>query len=221
MSTIMKPPVAQSPFSMAGGQAADQGSCCSEEMLVGARLRGLRRKQGLSIRSLAAKCGISVNTLSLIENNRTSPSLHTLHLLAGGLEVPLVTFFEEEESEPGLVYQQHGQRPLVQFDRGTLERLGDGQYPLGAEPILVTLDICTKNAGEITHSGREFIFCLEGKVTCMISGQPYALEPGDSILFNAKAPHRWVNSGSLPGKLLVLFCPMEARDLPVERHLDH
>jgi quercetin dioxygenase-like cupin family protein len=44
--------------------------------------------------------------------------------------------------------------------------------------------------------------------------------PGDSLLFDAKAPHRWVNSHSEQSRLLVLFCPMEARDQPAERHLD-
>lgn len=211
----------QSAYALAGGLAEGQDICCGGEMLVGNRLRTMRRGQGLSIRVLAAKCGISVNTLSLIENNRTSPSVHTLHLLAGGLGVPLVTFFEEEKPEPGLVYQQYGQRPLIRFSSGTLEKLGEGLPPLGAEPILVTLDTNQKNAKEISHAGREFIYCLEGKVICMIAGQAYTLSPGDSLLFDAKAPHHWANSHSAPSKLLVLFCPMEARDQPAERHLDH
>jgi len=214
-------PETRSPFALAGGQAAIQETCCGGEVLVGTRLRALRRGQGLSIRTLAAKCGISVNTLSLIENNRTSPSVHTLHLLAGGLGVPLVTFFEEEKPEHGLVHQQDGQRPLIRFNNGSLEKLGEGLPPLGAEPILVTLDGDHKNVGEISHAGREFIYCLEGKVTCTIAGQPYVLSPGDSLLFDAKAPHRWANSRPAPSKLLVLFCPMEARDQPAERHLNH
>jgi transcriptional regulator with XRE-family HTH domain len=217
---LTKPtPDSQNPFALAGLPETD--TCCGGEVLIGVRLRTLRRGQRLSIRSLAAKCGISVNTLSLIENNHTSPSVHTLQMLAGGLGVPLVTFFEEEKPEPGLVYQQYGKRPLIRFASGTLEKLGEGLPPLGAEPILVTLDTNQKNAKEISHAGREFIYCLEGKVTCMIAGQAYLLSPGDSLLFDAKASHHWANSHSAPSKLLVLFCPMEARDQPAERHLDH
>lgn len=214
-------PDSNDPFAMVGLTETIQDSCCGGEVLVGARLRAMRRGQGLSIRSLAAKCGLSVNTLSLIENNRTSPSVHTLQMLAGGLGIPLVTFFEEEKTEPELVYQQHGQRPLIRFPAGALEKLGEGLTPLGAEPILVTLDTNQKNTEAISHAGREFIYCLEGKVTCMIAGQAYTLSPGDSLLFDAKASHHWTNSHSAPSKLLVLFCPMEARDQPAERHLDH
>lgn len=194
-------------------------SCCNREDLIGARLRRLRREQNVSIRCLASKCGISVNTLSLIENNRTSPSLHTLHLLARGLGVPLVTLFDEDKPEYALVYQQYGQRPKMRFPSGTLENLGEGLPPLGAEPILVTLDADQVETGDISHAGREFIYCLKGKVTCVVANQEYSLSPGDSLLFDAHAPHHWQNPRSTPSQLLVLFCPMEAHDLPAERHL--
>ncbi len=199
--------------------AATLEPCCSSEELIGARLRLLRRKQNLSIRTLAATCGLSANTLSLIENGHTSPSVHTLELLARGLGVPLAAFFEEEAEGPTLVYQQQGQRPLMQFAQGTLENLGEGLPPLGAEPILVTLDAGQAEAENISHAGREFIFCLEGNMTVIVAGQAYPLLPGDSLLFDASAPHRWLNLQAGPARLLVLFCPMEARDQPAERHL--
>ncbi len=199
---------------------AAQNTCCGSDDRIGKRLRALRHERGLSIRALAERGGISVNTLSLIENNRTSPSLHTLNLLAGGLEIPLGILFEEEKHEQEPVYQQNGQRDLIRFPQGTLEKLGEGLPPLGAEPILVTLDTDHKNTGEITHSGREFMYCLAGKVTCVIAEKTYVLSSGDSLLFDATAPHRWTNSYSAPSKLLVLFCPMEGHDQPAERHLD-
>lgn len=205
----------------AGTARAAHNVCCGGEALLGERLRTLRHEQDLSIRALAEKCGISVNTLSLIENNRTSPSVHTLNLLAGGLGVPLIALFEEEKHEQKPVFQHCGQRELIRFPQGTLEKLGEGLPPLGAEPIQVTLDTDHSNEDEIAHAGREFIYCLDGKITCIIAGLAYVLLPGDSLLFDAKAPHRWMNSYSAPSKLLVLFCPMEASDQPAERHLNH
>ncbi|TSA47429.1 MAG: cupin domain-containing protein [Chloroflexi bacterium] len=196
-----------------------QNTCFGCETLIWERVRTLRHERSLSIRSLAEKCGISINTLSLIENNRTSPSVHTLTLLAGGLGVPVAALFEEEKHKQELVYQQDGQRVLIRFPHGTLERLGEGLPPLGAEPILVTLEDDQDN--EVSHNGREFIYCLEGKVTCLIAGQTYPLLPGDSLLFDAGTPHRWTNSHPHPSKILVLFCPMEARDQPAEHHLEH
>lgn len=194
-------------------------STFQSEARINARLRLLRKEQGLSIRGLAAKCGISPNTLSLIENGRTSPSVHTLQLLADGLGISLAAFFEEVKPAKTLVYQRQGQRNQMRFSNGILEKLGEGLPPLGAEPILVTLDPGHAEAKDISHVGREFIYCLEGKVICIIANQQYTLTPGDSLLFDAAAPHRWLNDASTVSKLLVLFCPMEARDQPAERHL--
>jgi len=201
------------------GEPSSQDTFCLNDSLIGLRLRAFRKQKRLSIRALADKCGISVNTLSLIENERTSPNVNTLKLLAGGLDLPIIAFFEEEKAEEGLVYQQQGQRPQMRFANGTLEMLGEGLPPLGAEPILVTLESTKEPVQEISHAGREFIYCLKGKVTCLIAGQTYPLFPGDSILFNARAPHKWLNAHSDASQLLVLFCPMEAHDQPAERHL--
>jgi len=198
--------------------AFDQSSCCSEEELIGCRLRHLRREQKISIRTLAARCGISVNTLSLIENDRTSPNLRTLKLLANGLGIPLVAFFNEDKPEYVLVHQQQGQRSKLRFANGTLEKLGEGLPPLGAEPILVTLDPDPDEASDISHVGREFIYCLEGQIAYMIAGRTYLLEPGDSLLFEAHLPHRWQNvSPAISRSILVLY-PTDARDYPSERH---
>ena len=108
---------------------------------------------------------------------------------------------------------------MLHFAHGTLEKLGEGLPPLGSEPILVTLNPGRAEEKDISHSGREFIYCLEGKVTCIIGSQEYNLGPGDSLLFNARVPHRWRNADPGSTRLLVLFCPMESIDQSAERHL--
>jgi transcriptional regulator with XRE-family HTH domain len=49
---------------------------------LGPKLRALRKRRGLSLRTLAALCGLSANTISLVERGKTSPSVATLHRLA-------------------------------------------------------------------------------------------------------------------------------------------
>ncbi|MFO7583430.1 MAG: helix-turn-helix transcriptional regulator [Anaerolineales bacterium] len=60
-----------------------------QDIDVGSRLRVIRTNQGLSIRALAERSGLNVNTLSLIENGKTSPSVSTLQALAQSLAVPI------------------------------------------------------------------------------------------------------------------------------------
>jgi transcriptional regulator with XRE-family HTH domain len=192
-----------------------------EIIQVGTRIRAIRKRLGLTIRALAEQCQISPNTLSLIENERTSPSIRTLGLLAMGLNVQLSTLLEPEPPGQCVVYQRQGQRAVTRFASGTIENLGDGLPPLGAEPILVTLEIHHTTPDDVSHAGREFVYCIDGSVACTIGKTRYPLSGGDSLLFDASIPHRWENMNPQPSRLLVLFCPMDARDHPIEQHLGH
>jgi transcriptional regulator with XRE-family HTH domain len=192
-----------------------------EPVQVGSRIRTIRKQQGLTIRALAIQCQISPNTLSLIENDRTSPSVRTLGQLAQGLGVNIGTLLEQDLAKQGVVYQQQGQRMVTRFANGMIENLGDGLPPLGAEPILVTLDTHQTVFQDVSHAGREFVYLIEGSGACVIAETRYLLSVGDSLLFDANIPHRWENTHSLPSRMLVLFCPMDANDQPVEQHLGH
>ena len=70
----------------------------------------------------------------------------------------------------------------------------------------------------IVHTGREFVFCLEGLLAYMIEDQEYLLEPGDSLLFEAHLPHRWQNAGAALTLSLLVFCPSDEHDRPTELH---
>ncbi len=91
---------------------------------VGRRLRALRNEQNLSMRALAELSGLNVNTLSLIENGKTSPSVSTLQQLAAALKVPIGAFFESPILPESIVYQQAGMRQSAAFSHGKLADSG-------------------------------------------------------------------------------------------------
>jgi transcriptional regulator with XRE-family HTH domain len=188
-------------------------------MQVGRRLREIRRGKGLSIRALAETSKLNVNTLSLIENGRTSPSVNTLQLLAQALQVPVSTFFETDHADQKVVYQRFGNRPNALFAHGRLEDLGAGMSRFGAEPLIITLNPKVDSGKTpIVHTGREFVYCLTGKITYFVDHTAYQLEPGDSLMFEAYLPHRWHNEEEAEAKLLLVLCPFDERDQPSERH---
>jgi len=186
---------------------------------VGRRVREIRMSRGFSIRSLAESSRLNVNTLSLIENGRTSPSVSTLQLIAQTLHVPISAFFETDHGEKKVVHQYAGNRPHAVFTHGLVEDLGAGMSRFGAEPLIVTLKP-TADSGKtpIVHTGREFVYCLEGRIVYHVDDHAYQLEPGDSLMFEAYLPHRWQNEGESESKLLLVLCPMDERDQPSERH---
>jgi len=190
------------------------------EANVGQRLRALRSERGLSIRALAERSGLNVNTFSLIENGKTSPSVSTLQQIAQALQVPISAFFETKHGHNKVAYQKAGQRPHAAFEYGEVWDLGAGMPRLGAEPLIITLHSgADSGKNPIVHTGREFVYCLEGCVAYGVGDETYQLDPGDSLMFEAYLPHHWQNLKEAPSRLLLVLCPMDERDQPTERHL--
>jgi transcriptional regulator with XRE-family HTH domain len=196
-----------------------ESDCPVVNINVGYHLRELRTGRGLSIRTLAEQSGLNVNTLSLIENSKTSPSVSTLQQLAGALDVPITAFFVTDNPNHNISYQKAGQCPRAAFAHGTLEDLGAGLTLRGGQPFLVTLEP-KANSGStpIVHTGHELVFCLEGHLSYTIEDRIYPLYPGDSLLFEAHLPHCWQNMGETTSRSLLIMCPTDESDHPSERH---
>jgi transcriptional regulator with XRE-family HTH domain len=186
---------------------------------VGRNLRDLRAGKDLSIRSLAELSGLNVNTLSMIENGKSSPSVSTLQQLASALTVPITDFFKTDIIQNNVSYQKAGQRLQAAFAHGTLADLGAGLTLHGGQPLLVTLEP-RANSGPtpIVHTGHEFVFCLEGRLSYTIEDHIFILNPGDSLLFEAHLPHFWQNVGASTSESLLIMCPADESDHPTERH---
>ena len=189
------------------------------EVNVGKRLHELRIEHGLSIRSLAEMSSLAVNTLSLIENGKTSPSVSTLQQLAVALNVPITAFFEADQERKQLIHTRAAERPTAHIEDTLIEDLGAGLYNWIVQPLVVTLEPgATSGADLIIHTGHEFVYCLEGRVLYMVEDKSYLLEPGDSLIFESHLPHRWENVDTTPSKIVLVLFPSDIRDKPAERH---
>lgn len=186
------------------------------EASLGNRLRELRRQQGHSLRALAEKSGLSANTLSLIENGKTSPSVATLQQIALALNIPITTFFETQRVREPVIYTRKSERTPSPFVNGQLEELGSGVGNEGLQPFIVYF---TPNDSSeerpIAHDGSEFIYCLSGRVIYNIVGEEYILEPGDSLLFSSKLPHSWKNPLEEPSKVIIVITALEEPPRPL------
>lgn len=186
---------------------------------IGARLRALRKQRGVSLRALAELCGLSANTISLVERGKTSPSVATLHRLATALGVSMTFFFEEKE-EKDVVLVKAGRRARTRGDSVIMESLGSGLRDQAMEPLLVTLPPRAGSGDEpVVHLGQEFVFCLEGAIEYEIRGDSYLLDVGDSLIFGAHLPHRWWNAGDVVSTVLLVLQTQEGREESVEQHL--
>jgi len=191
----------------------------NQEANVGVVLRALRAERALTIRALAAKSGLAMNTLSLIENAKTSPCVATLQQLAFALGVPIATFFENGSPKNRVVYLQATNRSGATFARGMLEDLGVGLANRAIEPFLVTMKPTASTGMQpIVHTGLDFVYCLEGRIVYTIEDTNYLLESGDSLLFESHLPHRWQNVDPVPSRMLLVLCPADSHDQSAQRH---
>ena len=67
---------------------------------MGSLIRRERQKQGISLRELARRAGISGSMLSQVENDRTRPSVSTIYALATELGVSIDALLSEQP-DPG------------------------------------------------------------------------------------------------------------------------
>ena len=201
------------------GSGTPESSHPVEEVNVGIALQELRAMRGLSVRALAEKSGLAVNTLSLIQNNKISPSVSTLQSLASALDVPLTEFFEHGSRKSRIVHNKGTEHKGAAFAHGTLKDLGAGMLSRTIAPFLVTVNPgANSGAQPIVHTGHEFVFCLEGRIVYIVEDKTYLLEEGDSLFFESHLPHRWQNVEAVPAKAILVLGPGDSRDEATGRH---
>ena len=186
---------------------------------VASRLRELREARGISMRTLATKSGLSANALSMIERNKTSPSVSTLYKLADALGVSITAFFGEETEKKQVVFLKSDERTRMSFTRGVFEALGGEQFSGRVEPFMLTLESGASSGPHgISHSGHEFVFCLRGHLDYFVEKQVYRLEAGDSLLFASKLEHKWKNLGHTVATALIIISGFAEGEQPHAMH---
>jgi len=186
---------------------------------VSARLRELREGQGMSMRTLATKSGLSANALSMIERGKTSPSVSTLYKLADALGISITAFFGVETEKKKIVFLKSDQRTRMSFTRGVFEALGGEQFSGRMEPFMLTLESgASCGPHGMVHTGHEFIFCLRGQLDYFVEKEIFHLEAGDSLLFSSQLSHRWRNPSTHVTNALIVISGFAEGELPHVMH---
>ena len=188
------------------------------EVAIGREVRAYRKKKNITVADLSETTGLSIGMLSKIENGNTSPSLTTLQSLANALSVPLTSFFRGFEEERAAVHTKAGEG--VELEReGTranhqynlLGHIGANSSGVIVEPYLITLNAESDVFPTFQHGGIETIYMLEGEVDYRHGEKVYSLKPGDTLFFDADAPHGPETLVKLPARYLsVISYPQKA-----------
>jgi uncharacterized cupin superfamily protein len=133
--------------------------------------------------------------LSKIENGQISASLTTLQAVAGALAVPMSALFASAEERRDCSVVRANQGVIIER-RGTkvghvYQLLGHalGGGDIVVEPFLITLREGAAPYTTFQHDGVELIYMLTGRVGYRHGEEVYDLRPGDTLMFDAGAPH--------------------------------
>ena len=178
------------------------------EDAIGRQVRVYRVQLSMTIANLARQSGLSPGMLSKIENGQTSPSLTTLQLLAGALNVPVTALFRKYEQDREASFVKAG-KGLIIDRRGTgtghqYHLLGHsvGDRSMRVEPYLIVISEASDVFPLFQHEGVEFIYMLEGEMMYRHGSHVYTLNVGDSLYFDSDAPHGPEDLNRLPIRFL-------------------
>ena len=163
--------------------------------ILGQRVRRRRLRNGLKLKDLAERTGLSVPFLSQIENGKT-PSLASLFALARELDTtPEALLAGPAREDVAFVRSDAGVRyPYSDTDRTAVRRqlTGEGE-PFSAAEYVAEPD--ADLGGFQASAGREFIYVGTGGLLVEIrtpSGLTrHALGPGDTLVYSTSDEHRW------------------------------
>lgn len=189
------------------------------EERVGNRLRLIRSERGFSLKSLSEMSGLNINTLSLIENGKTSPSVSTLQQLSTALTIPISYFFESEPDQKPVVFTRSDERAYLRMGEVLLENLAENFSSRTVQSFVVSLPPGSGSGDStVVHTGQESVFCLDGCLEYTVGDSIYHVNPGDSLVFQAHLPHRWTNPGICAAKFVLTLSSMDIHEEHGARH---
>lgn len=179
---------------------------------LGPRLRRARRERGLSLAQLSALSGFSPSFLSLVERNRTSPSLTSLTKLAEALNLSASSLLPNAPTNGALVHRADdtSHRVILGEPKVIYRTLSAAKPALQLEPMLVVHQPLAPGEPEpepFSHRGEEFCYVLDGKLVFRVEGQEFLLEPGDSIHVESSSLHACFTRGPDPARSLWVLTP--------------
>lgn len=170
---------------------------------LGQRLAHLRRRQGLTLRQVAASTGLAPSFVSALERTSSGASIASLKKLARCYGTTVTSLTASPRMRERRVVRAGSRRILPMLGLGiTVEQLAEGPALMDCQRW--TLAPGAGSSGAYSHEGEEFIHVLVGCFEVVLDGKErYELGTGDSLYFKSASAHAWRNPG--PGWTILLW----------------
>lgn len=183
---------------------------------LGARLRGLRKTQGLTLKALSARSGVALSTLSKIELGQISVSYEKLLAAARALDVEVDALFDPRAEPPNgraraaPVPMRSTVADAPSYDAGQYRyRMLASGFP-GRQMTPMHGTIVARDPAQfadyVRHAGQEFVMVLSGSVRIRFeTGELIDLKRHESAYFDSGTGHIYLSTGAGDAQVIVVM----------------
>lgn len=173
----------------------------SSRPTLGTLLRGLRAREGWTLKEMSARSGIPVSTLSKIEHDRLTLTYDKLQSLGQRLGLRMSELFAEVGDEPAQAIT--ARRSLGDLARSVrVETPNYDYYYLCTElrrkrmiPVITKIRArSSEQFGDLVrHSGEEFLYVLTGQIVVQTEFyDTVTLGPGEALYIDSSMGHAYL-----------------------------
>jgi|GEM_PF-1127420 len=175
-----------------------------DPLSVGTNIHRFRVEGGMTLKYLAEKSGVSIDTISKIENGKNSGGFETIYKIARGLGV-LVTEIINSDHGGGQNFVVHRRDDNDLHPTGIYDYFPQAFRQEGSLNPYVMV-IRTRAAPDkrdwSIHGGEEVIFVASGAMDLYLEGRaPVHLKTGDSACFDSGVRHAFVCTSKEPARI--------------------
>ena len=174
-----------------------------------AKLKSLRQSKELTLDELSRLSGVSISTISKIENQQQNPGFETVLKISRALHVNFIHMLEPPPPAPQKLARRVVTRaasvPTYESNNYTYAAHATDLAQKAMVPLLMHIKTRTLPPPEewSVHDGEELAYVIEGAVE--LHSEHYApttLAKGDSCYFDSTMRHAYVATG--PGEATIL-----------------
>jgi quercetin dioxygenase-like cupin family protein/DNA-binding Xre family transcriptional regulator len=165
---------------------------------VGWRIRSIRTRKRLTLRSLSGACGLSVGFLSQIERGLSSFSISSLRSICQALDVSLADVLVMSNGPGNAILVDPRHSAITKSDNRAHVSLSDSSikyrflstgFPGRKFEALIGEMAPGSHSEPHVPEGEEFGYVLEGGIVLVSGEESHELGPGDSYHMMASTPH--------------------------------
>lgn len=183
------------------------------------KIRKIREEKDISreelyerLKDIFGDNAITPNSIWRIEAGIHAARASSLHQICVGLGISLKDILEETAPESKLVDIVKKNKRIDSYvynQKAQSEILTSSQRGFLVQELALQPAGATRTEEDPVEVGKfeKFIYCLSGKITCIIGTERHILNKGDCLSFQSTIPHYFENNSSRKASCLIIQNP--------------